>query len=155
MQPIMKAGFFALAVACAMPVCAQQVYQWKDEQGKTHFSDVPPPAEQAENVKALPKQYLPTPTQQPSTQTNWAERELQFQERREKAAEAKAQAEQQRQQQEERDRVCSQVHNTLASLKSGVRVARPNEKGEREFLDDKARAQEIERAQKFVDTNCK
>jgi hypothetical protein len=39
-------------------------------------------------------------------------------------------------------------------LQSGVRMARANDKGEREFLDDKARADEIARTQQLISANC-
>jgi hypothetical protein len=39
-------------------------------------------------------------------------------------------------------------------LESGVRVARPNDKGEREFLDDKGRADEVNRTRAAVNDNC-
>ena len=41
---------------------------------------------------------------------------------------------------------CSRAQAQLRTLESGVRVARTNDKGEREFLDDKQRADETERA---------
>jgi hypothetical protein len=49
---------------------------------------------------------------------------------------------------------CKRAKAQLAMLESGVRVTRPNEKGEREFLDDKARAEETNRARSAVDDTC-
>lgn len=37
-----------IASACA-PAFAQKVYQWKDAQGVTHYSDSPPPNQQAKD----------------------------------------------------------------------------------------------------------
>ncbi|WP_299340484.1 DUF4124 domain-containing protein [uncultured Pseudoxanthomonas sp.] len=37
----------ALCLATASTVQAQQVYQWKDKNGVTHYSDSPPPNQQA------------------------------------------------------------------------------------------------------------
>jgi hypothetical protein len=42
----------------------------------------------------------------------------------------------------------------MRTLDSGVRIARTNEKGEREFLDDKARAQEVQRTRDALASEC-
>lgn len=39
----------ALCLATAATVQAQQVYQWKDKNGVTHYSDSPPPNQTAQN----------------------------------------------------------------------------------------------------------
>ena len=39
----------ALCLATASTVQAQQVYQWKDKNGVTHYSDSPPPNQAAQN----------------------------------------------------------------------------------------------------------
>ena len=39
----------ALCLATASAVQAQQVYQWKDKNGVTHYSDSPPPNQAAQN----------------------------------------------------------------------------------------------------------
>jgi two-component sensor histidine kinase len=49
---------------------------------------------------------------------------------------------------------CQRARNQLQMLQSGVRMARANDKGEREFLDDKARADEIARTQQLISANC-
>jgi len=40
-------------------------------------------------------------------------------------------------------------------LDSGIRMARMNDKGEREILDDAARAAELERTQAIIQSDCK
>jgi hypothetical protein len=50
---------------------------------------------------------------------------------------------------------CVRAKSALAHLASGQRVARSNDKGEREVLDDTARALEQRRLQGVVDTECK
>ena len=39
----------ALCLATAATVQAQQVYQWKDKNGVTHYSDSPPPNQTVQN----------------------------------------------------------------------------------------------------------
>lgn len=48
----MRASLILLTAAClalALPVNAQQMYQWKDSSGKLHFSDKPPDDAKAES----------------------------------------------------------------------------------------------------------
>lgn len=53
-----------------------------------------------------------------------------------------------------RERNCTQAKNALASLESGRRIARSDEKGDRVFLDSKEISADTERAQKQVADNC-
>jgi len=39
----------ALCLAAASTAQAQQIYQWKDKNGVTHYSDSPPPSQPAQN----------------------------------------------------------------------------------------------------------
>ncbi len=84
-----------------------------------------------------------------------AEKEIEFRQRRAEAAEASAKAETERQQAAARQRDCERARNQLAGLESGQRMARFNSSGEREVLDDAARADEIARARSFVASTCK
>ena len=43
----------------------------------------------------------------------------------------------------------------MRSLDSGVRIARTNEKGEREVLSDTARAAETQRTREVIASDCK
>ncbi|MFC3813482.1 DUF4124 domain-containing protein [Lysobacter sp. GCM10012299] len=38
-----------LCLVIALPVCAAKVYQWKDAQGVTHYSDAPPAGQEVKN----------------------------------------------------------------------------------------------------------
>lgn len=50
---------------------------------------------------------------------------------------------------------CELAKKGLASFQSGVRISTVNAKGEREFMDDNARATESKRLQLIVDKDCK
>jgi len=50
---------------------------------------------------------------------------------------------------------CEQAKKALASLQSGQRIAVTNAKGEREVMDDKAKAAEINRTQGIMNSECK
>jgi len=50
---------------------------------------------------------------------------------------------------------CSRAKQAKASFDSGVRLSRVNKQGEREILDDAARASESQRIQTVIDSDCK
>ncbi len=50
---------------------------------------------------------------------------------------------------------CARTKQARSSYESGMRIARTNDKGEREFLDDAARALELKRIQSIIDSDCR
>lgn len=50
---------------------------------------------------------------------------------------------------------CKRARGAQAALESGQRMARTNEKGEREVLDDRARAEELGQARSVVASDCR
>lgn len=49
---------------------------------------------------------------------------------------------------------CARAKQAKTSFDSGVRIARTNDKGEREVMDDAARAAEVKRIQAVIDADC-
>ena len=49
---------------------------------------------------------------------------------------------------------CKRAREQIRTLESGMRMARVNEKGEREVLDDKMRADEMKRARDLANADC-
>jgi hypothetical protein len=50
---------------------------------------------------------------------------------------------------------CKRAQAQMRTLDSGIRIARVNDKGEREILDDDARAAETKRTQGVIAAECK
>jgi hypothetical protein len=50
---------------------------------------------------------------------------------------------------------CRNARAHLAALDTGQRIARFNDKGEREVLDDKQRADETRRAREVIASECR
>jgi hypothetical protein len=50
---------------------------------------------------------------------------------------------------------CKLARQAKSTFDSGARIARTNASGEREFLDDAARAAETQRIQSVIDSDCK
>jgi Domain of unknown function (DUF4124) len=83
-----------------------------------------------------------------------AEKELDYQKRQKAEAEAADKATKEAAVAKEKQQSCTSSRNNLAALESGQRIARPNAKGEREFLDDSGRAAEITRAKENIAKAC-
>jgi len=175
--------FCALAAAiagAASPAMAQ--WKWRDANGSVQFSDRPPPMSVPErNILQRPAK-APAPAGSPSAadaaspsagaqaqagapkapsatpgagSSNPADAEL---ERRRKADEqekaAKAKADEDRRKAIQADN-CVRARGAMATYESGQRIARINEKGEREFLDDRQKADELKRARDAVASECR
>lgn len=153
----------------ALPAAAQ--WKWRDPSGHIQYSDTPPPPGIAEKdilqrpggssntvQRATPPAVLtpasaasapPLPAPKVVDSELEAKRKKSEQELadKKKADDAKTAA--------TRAENCNRAKAAMRSIESGVRLSRTNEKGEREFLDDKARAQETERTREVMTSECK
>lgn len=161
----MRLGAALLLVLAASASAAEgEIYTWKDRDGRTHYADNPPPGNTPARTLSGRSADRPSPAPAagdgpaaaiPRTAPSAAEQELEFRKRRAEAAESQAKADKAKAEAEEKRRNCERARTQLAALESGQRVARFNDKGEREFLDDTQRAQEIEAARKSADSWCR
>ena len=170
LQHLLSILLLALAAADAT---AQ--YKWRDANGRTVYSDLPPP------VSAAPSVVLDAPARQASSVATVgsggsadqtvakdkaapvtraapltpADREL---ESRKRAAEKTA-AERKTAATADRDREmaeqCAQARSNLEAVDSGMRLAQINSKGEREILDDAQRAARADQARNVMKAACK
>ncbi|AWI74669.1 MAG: DUF4124 domain-containing protein [Azoarcus sp.] len=153
---MMRPALVLIALLTALPVSAE-IFSWKDKDGKVNFSDVPPPTGEVKTLReAAPRPATTTTSGEPAAKPKTlAEKELEFRQRRAAEAEAQAKAEKEQSESAERQRVCEDMRNQLAALKSGQRIARFNSAGERVMLTDAERGSETERIQKQIDESCK
>lgn len=163
---------FWLATALLLAVLpAHAQWKWKDSKGQTHVSDLPPPRDIPEkDVLQRPSDTARRPPvsvgaaasaaavaasaagadQKPRVDPEIEARRT----RAEQEQKTKAKAEEDRLA-AQRAENCQRARQHLAGLDSGMRLARVNEKGEREVLDDKARAEESQRARQVIATECR
>ncbi|WP_374338002.1 DUF4124 domain-containing protein [Methyloversatilis sp.] len=140
------------ALLLSLPLaCFAQVYQYKDAQGRTVFSDSPPPGVSATR-KNVP---VPPAAAAPEGESPVQDKMQEFQKRREERLEKEAKDAKEKAAREKAAENCSRVRNRLAALRSGQRIVRFNEQGEREYIDDEARNREIEQTEKSVSEWCK
>ena len=166
-----RALFFALAMATSLTAAAQ--YQWIDKNGSRVYSDVAPPADiPAKNILKQPRgSSLSAPVTEAPAQaapaaaaasapasgpaTAGVDKALEEKKKQAEAAEAaKKKAEEQKLAQARAEN-CKRAREGKATLDSGVRMARTNEKGEREVLDDTQRAAELKRINGIIQSDCK
>jgi hypothetical protein len=150
----------------AAPASAQ--WQWRDGNKQLHVSDVPPPPDIPDkdilkrpvvNPAPAPARVATAPASAPTAASAPGNNKLEAEaEARKAKADQEAKAKQKAAEEANataRAENCTQAKRQLATVDSGVRIARTNANGEREILDDKGRAEEAERARKVIASDCK
>ncbi|SDM46242.1 DUF4124 domain-containing protein [Polaromonas sp. JS666] len=167
-----------LAVAGgAFSLTALAQWQWIDKDGRKVYSDRSPPSDIPEkNILKMPRGgkgksgmvEVPDNTATASAAAASAPKsdpnapkltgkDAQL-EAKKKQAEDEAAAKKQAQEEQvskAKAENCERAKKTLAGLQSGQRVPITNAKGERDYMDDNARAAEIKRTQGIVSSDCK
>ena len=148
-----------LALMLTLPATAQ-IYSWTDKEGRVHYADLPPPTGEvkvlrgparAATERAADESVNGATAQTPDRDLD---PETALRERAAAAGDAAAGATANEAREAERQRFCTQARGQLVALQSGQRIARMNADGEREFLDDAARSEEIARLEQQIGQNC-
>lgn len=166
-----RALLFALAMATSLTAAAQ--YQWIDKNGSRVYSDVAPPADiPAKNILKQPRgSSLSAPVTEAPAQaapaaaaasapasgpaTAGVDKALEEKKKQAEAAEAAKKKADEQKLAQARAENCKRAREGKATLDSGVRMARTNDKGEREVLDDTQRAAELKRINGIIQSDCK
>ena len=168
MQPI-KLVVFAAILGCSVPALAQ--WQWLDAQGRKVFSDRAPPSDiPAKSVLRQPGHASsnPVPVIAPSdtagteaaTTTAKAKpadgQDKALEEQKRKLQDEEAAKEKVKQASLERQRKdnCARAQQSKTALSSGQLVANVNAQGERGFMDDATRSNELKRANDMIASDC-
>lgn len=160
-----------LAVFSTLPAEAAPQWKWRDHTGRVQYSDRPPPAgtrdqdiltrpsgsrglsvtpaaapsdlDAASAASAAPKPVMKGADPELEARKRKAEEEKQAQQKAEELKQAKIKADN-----------CQRARDYQRTLDDGIRIARTKANGEREVLDDAARAQEQARNRQVLDSNC-
>ena len=165
----------AAVLLATLPTPADAQWRWRDKDGRINASDLPPPRDvpdkdilgrppaaaaldarrqAAAAAQAASGAVTSTPSSAPTAPTA-LEREVQAKRKAtEQEQTAKAKADEERVAAQRADN-CRAARGHLNALDSGQRIARTNEKGEREVLDDKGRADETRRAREAIASECR
>jgi len=158
-------GLTALALLALSPPAEAQ-WKWRDSRGQVHISDIPPPRDVPDKdvlqrPEVVARKPAPAPAAAASAAVGAAPAkapvDAELEERKRKAEqdqEAKAKADQQKAAAIRKDN-CLRARDQLATLDSGQRIARIKADGEREILDDEARAKEARRARDAIASECR
>jgi hypothetical protein len=166
--------WLVLGCVVALPLSASAQWQWLDKNGKKVFSDQAPPPDVPE--KNILRRIGPPPKARPTVNLNvdappppaegaaealaapkptGVDKELEEKTKKAEADEkAKQAAEATRIAKAKADN-CVLARQGKATIDSGARVGRVNAQGEREILDDAARATEQARLQTVINSDCK
>jgi hypothetical protein len=159
----------ALVAVYAVPAAAQ--WAWRDESGRTVYSDRPPPASiKSDQIlrQPGPQGYGGSVVQNaapasdgkgdakdaPKGPKTLAEREQDFRKRQQENAENEKKQADEQARNDQRAAECERMRGYLKALEDGQRVARTDAQGNREFLDDAGRAKEVSRIRDGLSRNC-
>ncbi len=154
----------------ALPLLGHaEIYKWKDKNGSVRYSDTPPPSSIKQEAVGRKKVTKPTGVAPLSPVVNTpavadakqvpAGKEEGAQEDAAKKRQENAEIEKKNQQEKEaqaklKEENCKAAKSNLASYQQGGRVYKMNEKGEREYMDDKDLKQSAEKAKGEVSEYC-
>jgi len=153
-----------LGLTLALPASAQ--WKWRDKAGQTQYSDLPPPpgvpegdilqrptgassrrtapvAAPASGASAAPLAAARASDPELEAKRKKAEQDVADKKKAEDAKVAATKADN-----------CARAKEQLRTIDSGQRMARINAKGEREVLDDAARAAETKRTRDVMASEC-
>jgi hypothetical protein len=169
----MLAAFATVLVLASSPAEAQ--WKWKDKGGRVQYSDLPPPAgtpdqdilsrpttsRRPANVGAAPAaSAAASAASAPSLASARPPAQKVDPDFEARLKKGEAEAATRKKADEERVAAaktenCNRAREQLRTFDSGVRVFRVNEKGEREYMDDKQRADQTKHARDVVASDCK
>jgi hypothetical protein len=154
-----------IGLAVTLPAAAQ--WKWRDQRGQTQYSDLPPPPGVPESdilqrpaaTGARRALIVTAPASGASAAPLAAGRasDPELEARRKKAEQDVADKKKADDAKIAAIRAdnCARAKEQLRTLDSGIRIARIDAKGEREVLDDTARAAEGRRARDVIASECK
>ena len=167
-------ALLALLAASLISLPATAQWKWRDKGCHVQYSDLPPPpgtpesdvlARPSASMRRSPMTATVAPAAAPASSAaatasasapRSGDPELEAKRKKAEAeAAAKNKAEQERIAALKLDN-CSRARAQMTTLKSGIRLATTNAKtGEREFMDDKQRADETRRVQEVISNDCR
>jgi len=152
-----RAFFVTTIVALLLPLAmmaeaqAAGVYKWTDESGQVHYGEKPP-ASDAE-VKRVPIDKAP-----PSS-ANAQERLMEYQRELDSSMEERAKSEEEQAVAQKNKAIqqknCETARSRLSKYDTAGRIYSKGGNGERQYLDEKQRAEERKQAQALVDKWCR
>ena len=149
-----------ITLTAAISSAHAQTYQWKDSNGRTIISDTPQPGA-GKNARTIggppPATSIGEKTEEKTAEApkTMADKDLEFKKRQQEAKEKAEKLAKEQAASAERKENCTRAGRSLAALESNQPMATLGDKGERQIMDSQQRAQEMERARRFMAESCK
>lgn len=166
LKPSLKTVLLAVAFG-AFATSSQAQWQWTDKDGRKVFSDRPPPSDIApKNILMQPAARAPVPAAEasapvPAPAAKPAAPKLPVADARLEVKKKQAEDDELLKKKAEEEKFtkarsenCERAKKALATIESGVRISLVNAQGEREFMDDAARATESTRLRGIAQSDC-
>lgn len=164
----MKLVFWCLSIALLSAPVHAEIYKWKDKDGRTRYSDIPPPS----NIKNEPMlgKKIPNAPRPPATANNVNAEQIkdgagskpvaplskdEAAAKRAKDAEAQKKIDEtKRAELKFRQESCAVAKREFAIFNNGGRIVTTDAKGERQYLGDDDIAKGKASAQQAIDKFC-
>jgi hypothetical protein len=143
-----------VSIALALsPAAVAQLYKYVDKDGKTVYSDQPPPNIDSKQIN-VPSSGRPSTTGAEAPKSA-LERDKDLEKSREEARDKLKKAAEVERKAAEAEYRCSQAKGAYATYAEGGRIHKYNDKGEREYLGDAEIEAERARTRREMDEACK
>ncbi len=137
----------AATLALTLPAWAT-MYKWVDADGKTVYSDQPPPANVKSQVIAPPP-----PPSNPDAVKDLINAETEIRQREKARQESAKEAQKKQVEAAKKQDLCNSVRSQIQTLRRDD-LYRYNAKGEREYVDADTRQRETDEQQRILRENC-
>lgn len=147
----MKRFLIAAIILTAAVPAAAQLYKWVDKDGKTYYSDTPPPNADTKRLSV----GTGTTAEPPAPPKTAVQRDKELEKGRQDARDAAKKSNDAERTAAAQAEQCSIARQNLQQLTDGGRIARYNSSGERELMSDEEIAKGLEKARADVAEMCK
>jgi len=137
-----------LAIACALaPLASAQLYKYVDKNGKTVYTDQPPPEAEAKPMANVPPPAAPS--------KSYVERDKELQKGRDKAKDDAKKADEKSRYEAAKAERCRQATEAARIYEQGGRLQKRNAAGESEFMSDDEIEAARQKSRREADEACK
>jgi uncharacterized protein DUF4124 len=148
----------AIAIAIAFaPLAGAQLYKYVDKDGKTVYTDQPPPNADARtvNVPKAPAAPAAPAKDAPAAGKSAVGKDKDLEKGREQAKEQQKKQEEAAEKERLAEQRCTQARAAFRLFSEGGRILKSNDKGERVYLGDAEIEAGREKARQEMDEACK
>lgn len=145
---LLAAGAAATAMALCMPSVAQ-LYKYVDKDGKTVYTDAPPPGQEGKQVN-VPKGGAAS-----SPSKTALERDKELEKARQKSREEGKKSEETARNAARTEEACARARENYTRYSEGGRITKLNDKGERVYMEESEIAAGREKSRRDMDELCK